>query len=57
MLPSLCEVMVRDKFRSQKPTFLNSWNAEWVKVPIVETIQRVICATSNRVFVGSPLCT
>jgi cytochrome P450 len=29
---------------------------EWVKVPIVETIQRVICATSNRVFVGSPLC-
>jgi len=29
---------------------------EWVKVPIVETTQRVICATSNRVFVGVPLC-
>ncbi|KAH9975527.1 cytochrome P450 [Lactifluus volemus] len=29
---------------------------EWIKIPIVETIQRVICAVSNRVFVGAPLC-
>ncbi|KAH9975529.1 cytochrome P450 [Lactifluus volemus] len=29
---------------------------EWIKVPIVETMQRVICAVSNRVFVGAPLC-
>jgi hypothetical protein len=32
------------------------WNADWVKVPVVETMQRVICATTNRVFVGTPLC-
>ena len=32
------------------------WNADWVKVPVVETIQRVVCATTNRVFVGTPLC-
>ena len=32
------------------------WNTDWVKVPIVETIQRVVCATTNRVFVGTPLC-
>ena len=28
----------------------------WVKVPIVETLQRVICSATNRVFVGVPLC-
>jgi hypothetical protein len=33
------------------------WNADWVKVPIVDTMERVVCATSNRVFVGAPLCT
>jgi hypothetical protein len=31
-------------------------NAEWVKVPILETIQRVICRVTNRIFVGAPLC-
>ena len=30
--------------------------AEWVTVPIQETVQRVICRTTNRIFVGSPLC-
>ncbi|KAH9055827.1 cytochrome P450 [Lactarius deliciosus] len=29
---------------------------DWVKVPILETMQRVVCATSNRVFVGPLLC-
>ncbi|KAI9441480.1 cytochrome P450 [Lactarius indigo] len=29
---------------------------DWVKVPVVETVQRVVCATTNRVFVGAPLC-
>ncbi|KAH9072825.1 cytochrome P450 [Lactarius deliciosus] len=29
---------------------------DWVKVPIVETVQRVVCAATNRVFVGTPLC-
>ena len=33
------------------------WNADWVKVPVLETMQRVVCATANRVFVGAPLCT
>ena len=32
------------------------WNAGWVKVPVMETIQRVVCATTNRVLVGAPLC-
>ena len=32
------------------------WNADWVKVPLVETTTRVICATTNRAFVGAPLC-
>ena len=31
-------------------------NAEWVKFPIIETIQRVVCRATNRVFVGIPLC-
>ncbi|KAF8504637.1 cytochrome P450 [Russula emetica] len=29
---------------------------EWVKVPIVRTMQHVICRISNRVFVGPTLC-
>ncbi|KAI0292771.1 cytochrome P450 [Russula brevipes] len=29
---------------------------EWVKLPIVPTMQRVICRVTNRVFVGKPLC-
>ena len=32
------------------------WNTDWVKVPVVDTIQRVVCATTNRVFVGTPMC-
>ncbi|KAI9511491.1 cytochrome P450 [Russula earlei] len=28
----------------------------WVKVPIVPTLQQVICRISNRIFVGAPLC-
>ena len=30
--------------------------AEWVKVSIQETMQRVICRITNRIFVGAPLC-
>ena len=32
------------------------WDEEWVKVPVIETIQRVVCENMNYVFVGSPLC-
>ncbi|KAF8467577.1 cytochrome P450 [Russula ochroleuca] len=31
-------------------------NTEWVKVPLQETIERVICRATNRIFVGVPLC-
>jgi hypothetical protein len=31
-------------------------HTEWVKVPFLETIQRVICRTTNRIFVEVPLC-
>jgi len=31
-------------------------HTEWIKVPFLETIQRVICRTTNRIFVGVPLC-
>ncbi|KAH9070836.1 cytochrome P450 [Lactarius deliciosus] len=29
---------------------------DWVEVPALETMQRVICRVTNRVFVGAPLC-
>ncbi|KAH9992090.1 cytochrome P450 [Russula vinacea] len=29
---------------------------EWVTVPIQETLQRVLCRTTNRIFVGVSLC-
>lgn len=31
-------------------------HAEWVKVPVIETLQRVVCRITNRIFVGAPLC-
>jgi hypothetical protein len=31
-------------------------HAEWVKVSILDTLQRVVCRATNRVFVGVPLC-
>jgi hypothetical protein len=49
-------VMVRDELVVQDVIHVVPWNADWVKVPLMETTQRVICATSNRVFVGAPLC-
>ncbi|KAF8463173.1 hypothetical protein DFH94DRAFT_686799 [Russula ochroleuca] len=30
--------------------------AEWVTVPIQKTVERMICRTTNRIFVGVPLC-
>ncbi len=32
------------------------WNVDWVKVPVIHTMQRVVCQTTNRMLVGSPLC-
>jgi hypothetical protein len=29
---------------------------DWVKVPAMNTIMKVVCRTSNRLFVGLPLC-
>ncbi|KAI0002413.1 cytochrome P450 [Russula compacta] len=29
---------------------------EWVKIPIIRTMQQLICCMTNRVFVGTPLC-
>jgi len=30
--------------------------SEWTKVPAHETLMHIICRTSNRYFVGLPLC-
>jgi hypothetical protein len=46
--------MVRGNVLAKRLWFTG--NAEWVKVPILETIQRVICRATNRIFVGAPLC-
>jgi cytochrome P450 len=54
---------IADTFKEVRDELIRSLDAsipvhgdDWVKVPVVETIQRVICATTNRVFVGAPLC-
>ena len=31
-------------------------NSDWKSVPALSTIQKVVCRTSNRLFVGLPLC-
>ena len=30
--------------------------SEWQSVPALSAVQKVICRTSNRIFVGHPLC-
>jgi len=54
---------IADTFEEVRDELLKSLDAsipvhgdDWVKVPILETMQRVVCATTNRVFVGAPLC-
>jgi hypothetical protein len=48
--------MVSVKFgvESRYPKLM--WFEDWVKVPVVETMQRVVCESMNYVFVGPPLC-
>ena len=47
-------VVVRGKLLGERPW--STGNAEWVTVPIQETLQRVLCRTTNRIFVGVSLC-
>jgi hypothetical protein len=30
--------------------------AEWLTVPAFDTMMQIVCRTSNRLFVGLPLC-
>ena len=37
--------------------YMLTWNhSEWKSIPALDVIQRVVCRTTNRVFVGLPLC-
>ncbi|KAI9441477.1 cytochrome P450 [Lactarius indigo] len=47
---------VRDELIRSLDASIPVHGDDWVKVPVLETMQRVVCATTNRVFVGAPLC-
>jgi len=47
---------VREELINTMDDLIPAGKDKWVKVPIVETLQRVICGATNRVFVGAPLC-
>ncbi|KAF8477701.1 cytochrome P450 [Russula ochroleuca] len=47
---------VREELIMAIDDFIPMRGDEWVKVPILETLQRVICRATNRIFVGVPLC-
>ncbi|KAI0284729.1 cytochrome P450 [Russula brevipes] len=47
---------VREELISALDDWIPTQDDKWVKVPILETVQRVICRATNRVFVGVPLC-
>lgn len=47
---------VRGQLVGEKAMIHRERSAGWVKVPVLETFQRVICGATNRVFVGVPLC-
>jgi cytochrome P450 len=47
---------VREELIMAMDDLIPTHEDEWVKVPILETLQRVICRATNRIFVGAPLC-
>jgi cytochrome P450 len=47
---------IREEFVMAMDDLIPTREQEWVKVPILETFQRVICRSTNRIFVGVPLC-
>ncbi|KAF8274996.1 cytochrome P450 [Lactarius quietus] len=54
---------IADTFKEVHDELIQSLDAsipvngeDWVKIPLIETIQRVVSATTNRVIVGTPLC-
>jgi cytochrome P450 len=47
---------VRDELVRSLDASIPTHGDDWVKVPVVETVTRVICAATNRAFVGAPLC-
>jgi hypothetical protein len=51
----ICEDSTWYRDRPRRKIYLTQ-HAEWVNVPILQTLQRVICRSTNRMFVGIPLC-
>ncbi|KAH9047277.1 cytochrome P450 [Lactarius hengduanensis] len=47
---------VRDELLRSLDASIPVHGDDWVKVPVLETMQHVVSATTNRVFVGPPLC-
>ncbi|KAF8467544.1 cytochrome P450 [Russula ochroleuca] len=47
---------VREELIMAMDDFIPTHEDKWVKVPILQTLQHVICRTTNRIFVGVPLC-
>ncbi|KAI0261281.1 cytochrome P450 [Gloeopeniophorella convolvens] len=54
-IPAVFEA-VRDELVSALNEYIPATGIDWVTLPILGTIQRAVCRTSNRVFVGAPLC-
>ncbi|KAJ3559201.1 hypothetical protein NM688_g483 [Phlebia brevispora] len=47
---------IRDELSAAFSDAIPTTGDDWVKVPALNTIMQVVCRTSNRVFVGLPLC-
>jgi len=47
---------VREELIMAMDDYIPTDEDKWVKVPILESLQRVICRATNRIFVGVPLC-
>ncbi|KAN0100091.1 Cytochrome P450 [Tylopilus felleus] len=47
---------LRDEVIASFADVLDLTGHEWKSVPALSTIQNIVCRTSNRVFVGLPLC-
>ncbi|KAI0261283.1 hypothetical protein BC834DRAFT_485408 [Gloeopeniophorella convolvens] len=48
---------LRDEIMASLDDVLPVSGDDWVKIPMLKTLQRAICRVTNRVFVGAPLST
>ncbi|KDR68416.1 hypothetical protein GALMADRAFT_215851 [Galerina marginata CBS 339.88] len=47
---------IKDEISNAFADLIPATQSEWTSVPVLKTVVKIVCRTSNRLFVGLPLC-